>query len=140
MPKKTEIEAEYQPTMSPTEIAIRLSEAKVRLTEAKALGEGVKARQAQIELDKACGELVYVSTAIEEFNKALVPIMAILRTLPQTLALEAKLTPNQHSKCADIVNKALEELSGVSFEFETATEVEERAREAHTAKAKGGKR
>ena len=139
MPKK-KLETEYQPTMTPTEITIRMSEAKVRLTEAKALGEGVKARQAQIELDKACGELVYVSTAIEEFNKALVPVMAILRTLPQTLALEAKLTPNQHAKCADIVNNALEELSGISFEFETATEVEERAREAHTAKAKGGKR
>lgn len=76
MPKK-KLEPEYQPTMTPAEITIRMSEAKVRLTEAKALGEGVKARQAQIELDKARGELVYVSTAIEEFNKALVPVMAI---------------------------------------------------------------
>lgn len=139
MPKKKS-ETDYQPTMTPTEITIRISEAKVRLTEAKALGEGVKAKQAQIELDKSCGELVYVSTAMDEFNKALVPVMAILRTLPQTLALEAKLTPTQHAKCSDIVNKALEELSEVSFEFETASEVEERAREAHTAKSKGGKR
>ena len=79
----------FEPTMTREEANVRLFEAKVRLTEAKAESEGVKARKEQLELDKACGELVYVSTAMEEFNRALVPVMGVIRTLPQSLVLEA---------------------------------------------------
>ena len=142
MPRKTTSDnnSTFAPTMTREESAIRLAEAKVRLTEAKAESESVKARKEQLELDKACGELVYVSTAMEEFNKALVPVMGVLKTLPQSLVLEAHLTPDQHAACIRELNKALEELSKIEFHFETATEVEERAREAHTKKAKGGKR
>lgn len=141
MPRKTTSDNKpFAPTMTREESAIRLAEAKVRLTEAKAESESVKARKEQLELDKACGELVYVSTAMEEFNKALVPVMGVLKTLPQSLVLEAHLTPDQHAACIRALNKALEELSKIEFHFETATEVEDRAREAHTKKAKGGKR
>lgn len=130
----------FEPTMTRDEANIRLFEAKVRMTEAKAESEGIKARKEQLELDKVCGELVYVSTAMEEFNRALVPVMGAIRTLPQSLVLEAHLTPEQHAACLRELNKALEELSKIEFRFETASEVEERAREAHTKKAKGGKR
>ena len=130
----------FSPTMTREESTIRLAEAKVRLTEAKAESERVKARKEQLELDKACCELVYVSTAMEEFNRALVPVMGVLKALPQSLVLEAHLTPDQHAACIRELNKALEELSKIEFHFDTAAEVEERAREAHTKKAKGGKR
>ena len=141
MPRKTTSDNKtFSPTMTREESTIRLAEAKVRLTEAKAESESVKARKEQLELDKACGELVYVSTAMEEFNRALVPVMCVLKTLPQSLVLEAHLTPDQHAACIREVNKALEELSKVEFHFDTAAEVEERAREAHTKKARGGKR
>lgn len=141
MPRKTASDNNtFSPTMTREESTIRLAEAKVRLTEAKAESESVKARKEQLELDKACGELVYVSTAMEEFNKALVPVMGVLKTLPQSLVLEAHLTPDQHAACIRELNKALVELSQIEFHFETAVEVEERAREAHTKKAKGGKR
>ena len=141
MPRKTTSDNKpFSPTMTREETTIRLAEAKVRLTEAKAESESVKARKEQLELDKACGELVYVATAMEEFNRALVPVMGILKILPQSLVLEAHLTPEQHAACIRELNKALEELSKIEFHFETATEVEERAREAHTKKARGGKR
>lgn len=141
MPSKaTSDNKTFSPTMTRDESASRLAEAKVRLTEAKAASESIKARKEQLELDKACGELVYVSTVMEEFNKALVPVMGVLKALPQALVLEAHLTPDQHAACIRELNKALEELSKIAFHFETATEVEERAREAHTRKSNCGKR
>ena len=125
----------YTGTMTAEEIKIRTAEAKVKLAEAKAVSEAVKAKQAQLDYDKECGEIVYLNSALEEFNAKISPIMAIIRSLPSTLSNELTLNPSQHLKVQYAVDKILQELSLVEFVFETSSEVDARAAADHTAKA-----
>jgi hypothetical protein len=130
----------FEPTMTAEEAEIRQIEANVRLTEAKAEGEAVKARKMQFELDKSCGELVYLATALNEFNEKLAPIMAVFRSLPQRLAAELKLKPDAHARVQSICDDIARELADISFDFDTAAEVDQRASEAHRSGAREAKK
>ncbi len=129
--KKEEV---FQPTMSADEIHTRLTEAKVRLAEARAVSEAVRARQAQLAYDRECGELVYISSAMQEFDSQLAPIMAIIRSLPPMLSNALSLSPEQHAVVLASVDKVLKELSEIEFHFETSEEVDARASADHTSK------
>jgi len=129
--KKEEV---FQPTMSADEIHTRLTEAKVRLTEARAVSEAVRARQAQLAYDRECGELVYISSAMSEFDAKLAPIMALFRSLPPLLSSSLALTPAQHKIVQEAVDKVLQELDQIEFHFETSEEVDARASADHTSK------
>lgn len=127
-------EVPYTPTMTAEEMKIRAAEAKVRLAESRAISEAVRARQAQLAYDKECGELVYISSAMQEFDSQLAPIMAIIRSLPPMLSNALSLTPEQHAVVQASVDKILKELSEVEFHFETSEEVDARASADHTSK------
>lgn len=139
MPDPAPERSGFVPTMASDEAVTRLFEAKVRLTEARAIGEMVKAKTAQIELDKACGELVYAQSAMDAFNSALAPLMGALRNFAQQLVMRGRLTPSQHEVVDDLMAGIYRELSKVEFEFETATEVEKRATATHTTAQKAAK-
>lgn len=138
--QEPEAAAQASRTMTREECAIRMQEAKVRLTEAKAMSEATKAKIAQIEFDKQCEQLVYVETALDEFNRALAPIMGVLRALPQTLAMDAKLSPWQHEQVIHILDGAFKELGEIDFHFETAKAVDARAMASHVGKKQASKK
>lgn len=130
--KKKEIP--FVPTMTQEEIHVRMTEAKVRLAESRAISEAVRARQAQLAYDRECGELVYISSAMQEFDSQLAPIMAIIRSLPPMLSNALNLSPEQHAVVQASVEKILKELSEIEFHFETSEEVDARASADHTSK------
>jgi len=78
--------------------------------------------------------LVYAETAIQEFNRALAPLMGSLKSFSQTLVMEARLSPEQHAVVNRLIQGIFEELSQIEFQFETAREVDERAKQQHTNK------
>ena len=119
------------PTMTKDEIKWRTAEAKVRLLEAKADGETVKAQKSRLELDKSCDKLVYIDTALNEFNEKLGVVMAEFRGLPARLASELKLSPAKHEVMQAAFDDILKSLSKIEFKFETASEIDERAAASH---------
>lgn len=134
-------EKPFVPTMTAEEIKLRMAEASVRLTEAKAESEAARARQMTLTLDRECGKLIYLITAEAEFGAKMSPIAAVIRNIPIELTRRCGLTPEQHAVAREIVNGALAELSRIEFHFDTAAEVDARAAASHTSsKGKGVKK
>lgn len=121
----------FKPTMTPDEIRIREKEAKVKIQEAKAISENIKARQAQIDYDKTCDRLCYIESALLEFNRKLTPAMALIKTLATDLTTELKLKPAQHEVVTRHIMDVLAEFAQIEFKFETAAEVDARTAAAH---------
>ena len=131
---KNVTDSQWQPTMTAEEVEIRQAEAQVRLTEAKAEKEAICARQAQLDLDKACGQMVYLDSAMNEFNSKLGPIVSLFKNLPMTLATILNLSPNDHAIVQSECDKIAKELSDIEFNFETTAEVDARTAASHTSK------
>lgn len=137
-----EIKSNFKPTMSATEAEVRLREAQVRLTEARVLSELAKAKATQLELDTKCEALVYIDTALAEFNAKLKIVAELLHGLAGDITNDLRLSPEQYSAVSARVNHILLELSKIEFVFETSREVDKKAAESHLSKktARKGKK
>lgn len=129
-----EIKSNFKPTMSAMEADVRLREAQVRLTEARALSELAKAKSTQLELDTKCEALVYIDTALAEFNAKLKIVADLLHGLAGDITNDLGLSPEQYSIVSARVNHVLIELSKIEFVFETSREVDKNAAESHLSK------
>ena len=129
-----EIKSNFKPTMSVMEADVRLREAQVRLTEARALSELAKAKSTQLELDTKCEALVYIDTALAEFNAKLKIVADLLHGLAGDITNDLGLSPEQYSIVSARVNHVLIELSKIEFVFETSREVDKNAAESHLSK------
>lgn len=125
---------EYKATMSAGEIKSRLAEAKVKLLEAQAATESVKAKKVQLAFDKECDSLVYIDTALDEFNSKLKLIVDMIRHLPDAIGNDLKLEPDQYVFVKNYTAGILSELSKITFEFSTTNEIDARAASSHSSK------
>ena len=133
-PKSEQNTSTWQPTMSADEVVMRQAEAQVKLTEAKAEREAICARQAQLDLDRACGQMVYLDSAMAEFNSKLGPIVSLFKNLPMTLATYLELDPDKHAIVQAECDKISRELAAIEFHFETSAEVDARTAASHTSR------